>query len=270
MKNQTPYYTYALLALMLVIGAIGCGKKNHGANVELSFANNTASTLKAEMEAIGPKGMLKAIDLQSNSLLGITPSIYEMKLVVFYIVEDIDPVTWDNRGAGAKIWASKKCDEDLHLCGINPAHSGEYVVDYFDLAKGSAAVNEQFNSFKREGKSDQVGAGTYRYIRMDFTGKVYDEENDRTPNLKFGSTEAHEVRAQTYGFTIALPEPLIINEGETFEVSLGYDLENRLYESGTYANPPEEVGQQLWTCAEQAADVPCVVEPVFTPTIKKK
>lgn len=259
--------TKLLVAVAMTLALIGCGTKVGTGAVNVQFTNNTASAILHEIEELGVLGFTD-VDMMANSYLGVTPTTFAIKLVVFYIVEAIDPVTQNNQGAGAKIWASKKCDSDLTYCGINPAYAGPYVVDYFDLARPSAVVNEELNNYERTTKDDQVGAGTYNYIRMDFTGKVYD--GDTTSNMKFGTTEVHEVRAQTYGMKIALPEPLVINAGETFTVDLAYDLQKRYYSSSTYHPRPAEVSSSdSWTCKGTGSGVPCIVEPVFTATITK-
>ena len=246
---------------------IGCGTKVGTGAVNVQFTNNTAAAIIQEMEAGGVLGFVEDFDLRS-ALLGITPTIYQMKLVVFYLVENIDQ-SENNVGSVARIWTSNRCDADLTYCGINPANSGSYVVDYFDLARGSSAVNADFQAYTRDTKESQVSAGTYRYLRMDFTGKVF-SDSDTTPNLKFGTSTANEVRAQTGSIKVTLAEPLVIAQGETFTVNLAYDLQKRFYQSGTYAQPPSEVSSsQKWTCNGTGSGIPCIVEAEFSPTVTK-
>lgn len=270
---KTKHYATRLpiLGFLMTLALVACGKKDNQGKVNVQFANATQSAVRGEMEAISPRGLMRAMNLQSETgLLGVTPTIYQIKLVAFYLTEDIDPVTWDNVGGAVRIWTSSKCDEDLHQCGIDPATAGPYVVDYFDLAQGSAAVNEAFKGYTRTSKNDRISAGTYRYLRMDFSGKVTDE-NANFPNLKFGTTEAHEVRAQDSGFTVKLPEPLVIKDGESFNVDLAYNLENSFYESASYYTMPEEAQTAgKWTCKERGEGVPCIVEAPFYPVITKK
>jgi hypothetical protein len=104
---------------------------------------------------------------------------------------------------------------------------------------------------------------------MDFTGPVHDE-NDTTPNLKFGTTTAYEVRAQKYAYVIQLPEPLKIAQGESFTVNLAYDLQKRFYSSANSTPAPAEVSSsQYWSCSGTGAGVPCIVEAEFSPTVHK-
>ncbi len=260
---------HILLTIGLILSLNACGTKVGTGAVNVEFTNNTAGAREAEMQSVGIRGLWNALSLQTTALLGVTPTIYQMKLVSFYIVEDKDPVTGNNRGSGAHIWISKNCDSDLTYCGINTAYTNGYTADYFDFARPSSVVNSEFNNYKRDTKDSQLGAGTYNYISMDFTGKVYD--GDTTANLKFGTTTANEVRAQNYALTVKLPEPLVLAEGESFTVNLAYSLDNRYYANGTYVQPPAELtSSQKWTCNGTTSNIPCIVEAEFTPTITKK
>lgn len=269
MKTMNQVHTLALSVMTAAMLLVGCGKKGSDANVEVEFVNHTVSAQKAEYEAVGIRGLLSALSLQSDSVAS-TPLIYQMKLVAFYMVEAIDEVTGNNQGAGTHLWVNKNCDSDLTYCGINPAQTNGYTADYFDFAQGSAAVNKEFNSYKRDTKDSQIGIGTYNYIRMDFTGKVL-SDSDKTPNLKFGSQVANEVRAQNQAVLVKMDKPLVLEKGDTFTVQLAYSLDDIFYESGTPNNPPAEVGQdKRWTCAGEEAGVPCVAEAEFSPTVIKK
>lgn len=270
MKNGKIQILNSVLAILVGLSLIACGKKQGSAtSVNVEFANQTGSVLSAELRAVGPRAFLPAIELQSSSLLGETPLIYQMKFVAIYLVEAIDPVTYDNVGDMTRIWASRKCDDDLRQCGVSET-SAPYIVDYFNFAVGTAAVNQEFASFKRTNQNATINPGTYNYIRMDFSGRVIEGVNDTAPNLMFGTMEGHEVRAQQYAFTVELPEPLVLGEGETFTVNLAYDLENRFYESGNSSSRPAEVPESsTWTCDGVGAGVPCIVEAEFSPTVTK-
>lgn len=257
-----------LMSVSLILSLNACGTKVGTGAVNVEFTNNTAGARTAEMERVGIQGLWNDLSLQASALLGVTPTIFKMKLVAFYITEAIDANTGNNVGAGAHIWISKNCDSDLTYCGINPSTANGYLADYFDFARSSSLVNADFNSYKRDTKDSQIGPGTYNYIRMDFTGKHTD--TDTTPNLKFGTTTENEVRAQNYALTVKLAEPLVIAEGESFTVNLGYSLDNRFYDSGTPNSAPAEVGTQKWTCNGTTAPAPCIVEAEFSPTVTKK
>jgi hypothetical protein len=269
MKTKNVVLLNTLMVLSVALTLIGCGKRNGGSTtVNVQFANQTANILKSEMNAIGPRGFLPAIELQSNSLLGETPLVYQMKFVAMYLVEAIDE-NQNNVGDMTRIWTSRKCDADLTLCGIGPA-AGQYEVDYFNFAAGTAAVNQALASYERDTQESTLNPGTYNYIRIDFTGATGAQIDTSEPNLMFGSVESHEVRAQVQGLTIALPSPLVLAEGESFTVDLAYDLENRFYESGTANAAPAEVSDaSKWTCEGDGVGVPCIVEAEFSPTVTK-
>lgn len=258
-----------LLTIALVLTLSACGTKVGTGAVNVEFTNQTSGAREAEMRSVGIRGILDSLSLQASTLLGVTPTIYKLTLVSFYMVEGKDPVTLNNTGAGAHIWISKNCDSDLTYCAVNPANANGYIPDYFDFARPSSVVNAEFNSYKRDTKDSQLSAGTYNYIDMDFTGKSTD--GDTTPNFKFGTTTENTARTQTYAVSIKLAEPLVLKEGESITVNLAYSLDNIFYANGTYANPPAEVpSDSKWTCSGKTSNVPCVVEAKFTPTVTKK
>lgn len=265
MKNKA-FLIHALFLAVTSFVMSGCGTKVGTGSVNVAFSNNTGALLRNDFAALGVRGVLSDLDLQSSSYLGVTPDIYRMKLVAMYLVEDIDG-NQDNVGALTRIWTSSKCDADLTLCGIGPA-AGEYIVDYFDFAAGTAAVNQTLASYQRDTKESTVNPGTYRYIRLDFQGATGSQIDTTTANLEFGTSSAQAVRAQVGALTVQLSEPLVIAEGNTFTINLAYDLENRFYASGDPGNPPAEVASDdKWTCNGTSAGVPCIVEAPFSPTV---
>lgn len=249
------------LFVLLIHCLLGCGTKTGTGAVNVSFANNTGNNLAAEFHAAGALHFAPSLE----ALLGVTPTIYQMKLVVMYLVENIDPETQDNVGEITSIWISNRCDSDLYQCGIGP-HAGSYIVDYFDFAAGTAAVNSALNSYQRD-PNRGINPGTYRYIRIDFQGATGSQDPD-VANLKFGTSTGYEVRAQEGAWDIALPEPLVLDAGESFTIDLAYDLESRFYSSSDSYPPPAEVpSNEQWTCSGSGSGVPCIVEVNFSPTV---
>jgi hypothetical protein len=267
MKTQV-FLINAFLVLAATLVLFGCGTKTgSGATVNLTFDNNTASNYSSDLKGAGIVSFMQNVELQ-DALLGVTPTIYQMKLVAMYIVEDID-ANQNNAGALTRIWTSNKCDSTLTLCGIGPA-AGEYIVDYFDFAAGTAAVNATLNSYRRDAAEATVNSGTYRYIRLDFQGATGGNDAD-AKNLKFGTSSENIVRAQRGSLNVAFASPMVLKDGETFTVDLAYDLENRFYESGTAGSPPAEVSaDDKWTCNGTGSGIPCIVETNFSPTVTKQ
>lgn len=257
-----------LLVIAAVIVLIGCGTKVGNGAVDVKFTNNTTSTTRAEFKSLGVLEFLDEMELDSTTLQGITPTTYAIKLVAFYMTEDIDPVTQNNVGGAIRIWTSSKCDDDLTYCGIDPAHSGQYVVDYFDFARGTDVVNADFRNYTRHSINDQVSPGTYRYIRMDFSGKQYD--GDTMPYLKFGTSTKYEIRPNTTNVLVKLDTPFVLKSGQSFEVNLAYDLEKRFYESSQVYPAPTEVGSNSWSCYGTGSNIPCIAEATFSPTVTTK
>ncbi len=266
MKYKT-FLTFTALRLATVIALSGCGTKVGTGTVNVAFINSTGA-LMSSIASFGARSLIGEMDLQSGGpYLGVDPTIYQMKLVAMYLVEDIDGSS-NNVGALTRIWTSNKCDADLTLCGIGPS-AGSYIVDYFDLAAGTAAVNQTLASYQRDSAEASVNAGTYRYIRLDFQGAT-GSSDPTSPNLKFGTSSAHEVRAQVGNLDVQLADPLVIVEGDTFTVNLAYDLEARFYSSGSVGSPPSEVnGTDKWTCDGLGSGVPCIVEAPFSPSVTK-
>ena len=133
-------------------------------------------------------------------------------------------------------------------------------------------MNKIFNTYKRDTKDSQIGVGTYNYIRMDFTGKVF-SDSDNTPNLKFGDGEAHEVRSQDHALLVKLPEPLVIEKNDPITVDLAYSLDNIFYAVGdreSNLRPSEVSDDAKWTCADSESASDCIVEVEFSPTVTKK
>jgi hypothetical protein len=254
-----------LIVISVIFLTVGCGTKIGTGVVDVQFENSTGSVLQAEMEQLGIRSEMNPLALLAAPVQ--TPDVYQLKLVAIYLVENIDSNS-NNVGALTRIWTSRKCDADLTLCGIGPS-AGAYIVDYFDFAAGTTAVNQTLASYRRDTAESTVNAGTYRYIRIDFTGAT-GSQDPGVANLKFGMTgDEHEVRAQIYGSNTALPTPLVLGEGENFTVELAYDLANRYYDSADSTVPQGSATSNTWTCDGSGGAVPCIIEAQFTPTVTK-
>lgn len=251
------------LLIAFAFFAAGCGATDDsdsaGAKVQVAFNNLS--------------GVTSALNLRNMLAVGTpsTPEVFAMKLVVMYLVPDVDPDTQNNIGTAARIWQNPVCDDDLTFCGIGEG-AGEYrVTDYFDFALPTEEVNANLVS---QGRT--VAEGTYKYLRVDFMGYNNGVTDSDTPNFKFGpnASTTHEIRPNWgNGYTVALAEPIEIVAGETVDVTIEYDYADSYYAdaSNDTGNPPEGGVIDNWSCVGSGnpATGPCLYFSGFAPSAKK-
>jgi hypothetical protein len=235
-----------LLGMVLALLLAGCQTT---AEVQVGFENG----------ASGPGKPVIGAD-------GTTPEVFGIKLVAVYLAEDIDSHT-DNVGNVARIWTNPACDPDLRHCGIGTPSAPFQVTSYFDLARSTQAVNAELNA-----SAQPVPPGTYRDVRLDFAGI---DPPDGVPNLRFGTTEdSRDVRYRDNGLTVALDPAMVIAPGESFLVTLGYDMSHAYYPdpSGQAGAPPAGTSLSDWYCADTTIDPahgPCLAFTGFTPDVRR-
>jgi hypothetical protein len=235
----------------LMLGAAvlaGCGLG--GAEVQVGFENGASAAGKP---VVGSDGT--------------APEVFGIKLVAVYLAENIDSHL-DNVGNVARIWTNPACDAELHHCGIGAASAPFQVTGYFDLARPTATVNAELNA-----SAQPVSPGTYRYIRLDFAGI---DPPDAVPNLRFGTTaDPRDVRYRDNGLTVALATAMVIAPGESFVVTLAYDMSHAYYPDpdGHAGAPPPGTVLSDWYCADATTDPaggPCLAFAGFTPDVSRR
>jgi hypothetical protein len=239
--------------LALVTTSVAC---QGGADVKMAFDNRAVSRLGAQ-----------ALTLAD----GHTPTVFGIKITAVYVVEDVDPATSNNVGEVGRIWTNPVCDEGLHHCGI-AATMANRVTDFFDLALPTDEVNRRLNA---QGAS--IKPGTYRYLRLDLTGPLpADVPNDpHLTNLQFGADGVvSEVRNRTNAYTVAIDPPMVLADGDSATVALGYDYRGSYFPDTTLddSHPPEGAQFQDWLCSDlshQPARGPCLKFAGFAPTVSK-
>jgi hypothetical protein len=231
----------------MALAAAGCG----GAEVKIAFDHRT-------------QGVGQALTIAD----GNTPTVFGMKLVTMYVVEDIGADS-NSVGQVGRVWLNPACDPDSSHCSIAPAAGPHQIKDYFDLALPSAEVNARLNS-----QGHHLEAGTYRYLHMDLAGPIAADEHT-APNLRFGtSAGAHEVRLETNGYWVPLDPPMVISDGDAVTVTLGYDLRGSYFEgTGLDAfHPPEGIALDEWYCGDSSqspARGPCLRFAGFVPAVSR-
>ena len=141
------------------------------------------------------------------------------------------------------------------------------MTDYFDLARPTQAVNAELHA-----SAQPVTPGTYRYVRLDFAGI---DPPDGVPNLRFGTTEdTRDVRYRDNGLTVELDPAMVIAPGESFLVTLAYDMSHAYCpDPGGHAGaPPTDTLLSDWYCADTTTDPargPCLAFTGFTPDVRR-
>jgi len=148
-----------------------------------------------------------------------------IKLIAAYIARDVDPVSQNNVGETSMIWLNPECGGDISGCTVEGLdwQAGPRVTRYFDFARGTAAVNADLNS-----QDQEVKAGTYRYARVEFCKSSSTSVPPAVPNVLWkGPGMAAEAPLATLDCgrtSLPFDPPLELGEGDTVEVTLGYDL----------------------------------------------
>jgi hypothetical protein len=245
--TKTPLHR-GLTAVLLAIGATGC---QGSAGVKMAF-DNQSTRLTAQ-----------ALSLAE----GQTPTVFGIKMTAVYLVEDVAP-DMNNVGEVGRIWVNPVCDEGLHECGIAPDKANR-VTDFFDLALPTEEVNRNLNA-----QSHDIKPGTYRYLRVDFTGPLAPGVvNDPTvTNLRFGADGVvSEVRNRQNGATVKIDPPIELADGDSATVALGYDYRGSYFPSKDLdASHPPDGDFQNWLCSDLSAQPergPCLRFAGFTPSV---
>jgi hypothetical protein len=240
-------WTASLLAL--VAGTAAC---QGSADVKMAFDNQAMTR---------PSG--QALTLAD----GQTPTVFGVKMTAVYLVEDVAS-DMNNVGEVGRIWVNPVCDEGLHQCGI-ARDKANRVTDFFDLALPTDEVNRNLNA-----QSHQIKPGTYRYLRVEFTGQLSPEAaNDPTlTNLRFGADGVvSEVRNRQNGATVKIDPPVELADGDAVTVALGYDYRGSYFPSTELdeSHPPDGDFQN-WLCSDlstQPVRGPCLHFSGFTPRV---
>jgi hypothetical protein len=224
-----------------------------GADVKIAFDNRASALSAGQALTLGD---------------GRTPTLFGIKMVAAYLVEDMDQ-NMDNVGEVGRIYVNPVCDEGLYNCGIGPGAGANRVTEYFDLALPTEEVNARLNA-----QSHVIKAGTYRVLRLEMTGPEKVPEMD-VPNMRYGMAgeTPSEVRRNN-NYTVRIDPPLVLAEGDAVTMSLGYDLRDS-YFGGPDVNesrPPEGVSFNDWYCGDHSmnpARGPCLLFKGFSPSVTR-
>jgi hypothetical protein len=235
----------------LGLAAVGCG----GAEVKVAF-DHRADSSSATGQA------LTVAD-------GNTPTVFGMKLVTIYLVEDRG-ADMNNIGNVGRIWMNPACDPDGYKCSIAPAAGVHQVKDYFDLALPTSEVNARLNA-----QGSEIKPGTYHYLHMDLAGPISTDDHT-SPNLQFGAGAAtSQVRLTNNGYVVRLDPPMVIGGGDAVTVTLGYDVRGSYFTGDALDafHPPAGTGLDEWYCGDQSrtpARGPCLRFSGFTPAVSRE
>ncbi len=236
------------------LGFIGCGSGT-GASVKLELKNTTGAGA-VHAASVGGLGIKNIVPI-------LGPARFAMRLGQVYLAEDVDPATMDNSGNTARIWASPNC----------PTPS---TCDYFDFARGTAAVNADLNS-----QALDVQPGTYRYVRLEFC--IGGPPAQGNVSWQAGAmASAREFSFGECGVTSTkFDPPLQIVKGDSVSVALAYDLAS-ISASGPLGSGGAMPGSNVlvddqghWRpfidCADDAttATKTCIDVPGFAPSATK-
>jgi hypothetical protein len=238
-----------LVCLSLALAALTTACQG-SAGVKVTFANSAAASGQA----------LTLSD-------GQTPTVFGLKITTMYLVEDRGP-DLNNVGDVERIWTNPVCDAELYHCGISPESGPNQVTEYFDLALPTAEVNARLNA-----QPHDIRPGTYRYLRLSLAG-VEKTPEFAIPNLRFGAgDEVGEVR-QANNYDVQLDPPLVLADGDSVEVALGYDVRGAYYPASLVSNgnPPDGVDRSDWYCpgnGQGPVRGPCLYFKGFVPSVSR-
>jgi hypothetical protein len=233
---------FALFALALA--AAGCGS----ATVKLQLDNQTRAT----------------------ALVGGPDRTFRMKLVAVYVAEDVDPETQDNVGKTSMVWLNPECHDDIGRCVPSGVPGdGPRVTRFFDFSLPTDEVNAALNA-----QGNEIEPGTYRYARIEFC--KYGPPGEA--NLAWsgpGMTEERSLIVGDCGRTsAAFDPPLELAAGDTFTVTLGYDLsESIVVGAPSPGSTVGLLGASRWyrDCADlDGSTRVCMDFPDFTPAARKQ
>lgn len=240
----------ALLAVLVMAG--GCGPSGSGsggaASARLALQNMTG--VGAGLAGNSAGGVhLDAFGISSTHY-------FAMKLSNVSLVEDVDPVTLDNRGQVAQLWVSPHC-------------TSADDCDFFDFARPTAAVNAELNSQRLD-----VFPGSYRYVRLTF---CYDGDRPTKPNIAWSGgamTSPHAILEMRCAVTSAkVDPPLVLEPGDSVAVALGYDLSGATWvdtDAGATMSDGAPAGGFEDCVVDAAASTrTCFRFPQFTPSAVK-
>jgi hypothetical protein len=233
----------------LALAGAGCG----GAEVKVAFDHHADSSSGQALTVAD----------------GNTPSVFGMKLVTIYLVEDRS-ADMNNVGNVGRIWLNPACDPDGYKCSIAPTAGAHQIQDYFDLALPTSEVNARLNS-----QGSEIKPGTYRYLHMDLAGPIASDEHT-APNLQFGTgAGTSQVRLMNNGYLVRLDPPMVIADGDTVTVTLGYDVRGSYFTGADLDafHPPAGTTLDQWYCGDQSrtpARGPCLRFSGFTPAVSRE
>ncbi len=244
-----------LVAVSLVSG---CG----GASAKLQLSNNTATTRLADPDV--PSG----------------GTMLELKIIAAYLSEDIDPVTMENVGDVEMIWLNPQCGGDISDCNIDgfTLPAGPRITDYFDLSQTDDEINAELNS-----QDATIAAGSYRYAHLELCKAYGGQAAPTVPALMWQGPDMTAPAPFTSGdcgrTSLELDPPLVLVDGDSVEITLGYDLGSSVVGGvPTSDNPGSIVGATnadgsehvFRACVDVDADHrDCMDYPNFAPTAAK-
>jgi hypothetical protein len=204
-------------------------------------------------------GPARALTLASS---GQTPTVFGVKIVAAYLAEDEDQAM-QNVGNVGRIWVNPICDAELHHCGIGPGAGANRVTDYFDLALPTEEVNARLNA-----QAHSIPPGTYRLLRLDLAGLngVYDRDVANMQYGMAGETPSQVRRDNVY--VARLDPPLVLADGDSVTMSLGYDIQDHYFAQPDGTQPPEGVTYQDWYCQTDTHG-PCLQFSGFKPSVTR-
>ena len=217
-KITRPFLAPLFLALpcLAILPACGDRASEGSAVVQMAFAN-AAVALKQSLNFITPKDV--------RTLTTEAATAFQMKLIAVYLTEDIDPDTGSNIGATALVYLNEECEDDISHCDIStgPAEDGtdmaHIISTYFDFAQSSADVNAAINA-----QGNDIDVGTYKYARLEFCKyNAADSENIKWNSTSVAAEQSFQ-RDQCTVNSAEFAEPIVLADGDTTTVTLGYDI----------------------------------------------
>jgi hypothetical protein len=242
--------------VVIALALVGCG----GASARLQMSNDTP--LARSQDAL-PDG--RAL---------------ELKIIAAYLAADVDPVTMNNVGDTQMIWLNPQCNGEIDGCNIDgfTMPAGPRITSYFDLARTTDEVNADLNS-----EDMTIASGSYKYARIELC-KAYGDANVPTvPALKWagpGMTAEQPLFSGDCGRTsLAFDPPLVLGDGDSVSISLGYNLDAALVSGAPMAGTQYSLDGDMdadgrphfyRACVDVSDDVrDCMDFPDFAPTATK-
>jgi hypothetical protein len=193
---------FSIIILTLLMAQISCNRdESGGAQAIVSLHNRTSESLAS-----------------AQPMNVATPSHFGMKITAIYLAADIDE-DGSNIGSTSMVYLNPDCPS---ISSCEPSD----LNTYFELALPTSEVNAQVNAQART-----ISPGTYRYVRIEFC--KFDQDS---PAVRWSEDNGTTYRYGSHGGCTTnsniFDPPLAVDEGDVVTVTLSYDYENIISDSG--------------------------------------